>query len=1134
MKKLLRVAAAALSALCFASTSQAQQVDITANPGTSGTPALGTSLYVANEAIYTDTEIGSSNFTTASTPINVMGLSVGTQGTNTTFNNVEIYFKDVPLTTRTFTSGTFTTTGYTLVFSGSITINSTGFTEFQLTNPYVRTPGTNLQVLITRSDATSHTGWIWNCANGNNVDGSTASSTRRYNGTTMLSGSTTLAVSAFRQAIRLKHAVPNDASVSNIYTLGKLPLPHASLQTISANITNQGMNTLTNIPVTLNISGAHNYNTTETIPSLAPGASAIVTFQPTVLNNTGTNLISVSIPADDDPSDDLKTLDQFANDNTWSYAYGPTPDGGVGFNGATGDFVARFNTSLATYLTQISVNFSNGGQPFKIGIWDASGPGNTPGVLLWESTQQISTSGLYVMPVVPVVALNAGDFFVGVRQVGTANVSFSFQSEIPIRPATFFYTSPSGNTSWFDFAPNSPFRFMIEPKLVLSNDVSLSALIINEGTNATCSNSNPQEVKAVIYNAGANPIFPGNASVTLKISGANTYTATLTNTNAIALGSTDTIVFTGLPLTNAGLNFDTAYVELPGDQEPLNDTARVTHRVHNTISALPFVEGFDGSAPAISYLTQLSGTGNWTLQLGAIDNGGLSDSLRPFTGNSFAMFDGYNFTAGTSSRLSSDCFELPAPSGGPCSQVAMSFWMSHDNSFPSNDDSLYLSVSTDAGATWNRIAGYQRYDASLTMPGWRKEVVDLSTYSGQTIRIGFEAVGKFGNLIAIDEITVGTLALVSVDLATSQSNNVNLQQTCDEGGWTYYIDPAQPSEYVLAINWDPGNNGVNVAAKTAAIPRIQVDAAEFGVTDATLQLATYTMRRYWNVDLGSATLTGPVNLRFFYDSTEVADVLQAVDDFIAVNGGTAETPTWFKTSTGDFENATTHMDALGVHNGVALNNTNSTNQRINGIPYAQFDGITSFSGGGFAAGVGAGTPLPLEAFLNISASRDGNAHRIDWEVPKADGIRQFVVQRSADGRNFQELVRIGSTGSTSYVHRDTHPVAGDNYYRVIRVDFTGKESYSAVVKIQNAGGSAVNLYPNPVGETLNVELFTAAEGKATVVVTDITGKTVLETNRNLSPGQNQFSLSVSSLTKGNYTVSISWNDSQVSQKFTVQ
>src|SRR5690606_37474698 len=162
-------------------------------------------------------------------------------------NNVAIYMKDVPLTTTSFTSGSYSTAGYTQVYSGSVTLAATGWNTITLTTPYVRTAGTNLQVLVERFDNTVHTGYVYSCSNGNNTS-TTLTTTRRHNSTTM---PTTLTTSAFRQSIQLKHNLNNNLGVSNIYTLGTVPVLFNDIPAIEANVYNDGVNTMSNIPLVL-------------------------------------------------------------------------------------------------------------------------------------------------------------------------------------------------------------------------------------------------------------------------------------------------------------------------------------------------------------------------------------------------------------------------------------------------------------------------------------------------------------------------------------------------------------------------------------------------------------------------------------------------------------------------------------------------------------------------------------------------------------------------------------------------------------------------------------------------------------------------------------------------------------------
>ncbi len=119
----------------------------------------------------------------------------------------------------------------------------------------------------------------------------------------------------------------------------------------------------------------------------------------------------------------------------------------------------------------MGVNFFGGGNTYQIVIYDNLN--DTPGVLLWNSSTLTSVAGVNTIPVNPAVPVS-GTFYVGVRQIGTTNVNFAYQSEDPIRNQTFFYKAVTVN-SWADFAStNSAFRFMVEPRLTLANDVGMT------------------------------------------------------------------------------------------------------------------------------------------------------------------------------------------------------------------------------------------------------------------------------------------------------------------------------------------------------------------------------------------------------------------------------------------------------------------------------------------------------------------------------------------------------------------------------------------------------------------------------------------------------------------------------------
>jgi hypothetical protein len=1099
----------------------AQVAVVNYNASTSSNVPFGVSNYHVSESIYTDSELN------GVTLINSLAFSTTTIGAAAVanFGSVSIYLKDISSATTTLATGAFTTTGYTLVYTGSVSFASLGIVNVTLNTPFTRVAGSNLQLLIVRTDNLAHAGFTWQSSVGNITSNAVVSSRRYNNATTApVSGTTSLTASAFRPLIRFNN-FSNDARVSNVYTLGKLPIPNGTPHIMSANIANDGGAILSNVSVTVTITGANNFTSTKIIPTIAISGKEIVAFDPFTPLVEGTNTVTVTLASDDNLPNNSLVVTQSVNKNTWSYSQGTVPTNGVGFNGATGDFIAKFSNSAATFLSQVSVNIITGGQPFKLGMWDATGAGGSPGTLLWESpTSLTSATGVNVLPISPAPPIPVGDYYIGVRQTGTVSLSFAYQTENPIRPSTFYFTSPTGGTTWSDFAPNNPFRFMIEPKLILANDASVSAFGLPISN--TC-NGTPKTYTTILTNTGATAIAVGAAAVTLKVAGANTYLTTINNSTLLASGATETITFAGVNIANPGTNFDTLYVDLAGDLDKSNDTLKATNLTATTITAFPLVDKFENTTPEFNFISILAGGRNLTvLQNNSYTNVDLGGTLAPHSGTKMIIFDNFGGASslGVRNRLYSNCLSIPAVGAGQCGNYQLSFWMSHDNSLLTDLDSLYVNISTDAGVTWNRItSGYGRIDAAFVIPGWKKEIINLSAYAGQTIQIGFEDVSKYGNIIGLDDIEIGSEAAGNLTLALTVNNGVDLSKTCDDNGWTYYADPADLTKALLAINWDPTNSGANAAAKIASKPRVQLDAADYAAINGTTE-ATYTMKRYWNVDLNSSVMTAPVNLRFFYSATDTAATNLLAANFATTNGLAIKAPSWFKTIPTNFAGDATHVQPYGVLSSIPLVNINTTGATINGILYAQFDGITSFSGGTYATGAGAGAVLPI-TIEYFTGTKLTNAHILKWKINCINtSAKEMLIEISSDGKIFTTIYKTAANSqqcdqALSYTNNKL--LAGINYYRLKTVDTDGKITFSNIVPLLNAdrGFEIVNITPNPVVEnrfTLNI---TSAEKVGMeIVIADFAGRILQTQKTTLALGNNAILVNVLKLAAGSYSV----------------
>ncbi|MBK8685858.1 MAG: hypothetical protein IPN26_13245 [Bacteroidetes bacterium] len=65
-------------------------------------------------------------------------------------------------------------------------------------------------------------------------------------------------------------------AATGVFTLGKLPIEYGAPTVISANVQNPGLNTMTNVTVSMNLTGSNSFSDVQVIPSIAPGANVVL------------------------------------------------------------------------------------------------------------------------------------------------------------------------------------------------------------------------------------------------------------------------------------------------------------------------------------------------------------------------------------------------------------------------------------------------------------------------------------------------------------------------------------------------------------------------------------------------------------------------------------------------------------------------------------------------------------------------------------------------------------------------------------------------------------------------------------------------------------------------------------------
>ncbi len=177
-----------------------------------------------------------------------------------------------------------------------------------------------------------------------------------------------------------------------------------------------------------------------------------------------------------------------------------------------------------------------------------------------------------------------------------------------------------------------------------------------------------------------------------------------------------------------------------------------------------------------------------------------------------------------------------------------------------------------------------------------------------------------------------------------------------------------------------------------------------------------------------------------------------------------------------------------------------------------------------------GFALPIN-LTKFTGKRNEAVSLLNWTTSNERNNHYFVVERSKDGTNFNEIsskinslaVNGNSNSDLNYSYTDASPLNGHNYYRLQQNDIDGHRTHSRVVDVYFGNETLVTLYPNPVNTELNIDINTAKATVANVKILDATGRNVKTIDIQLAAGYNNSVVDLQSLADGVYMVYITNN-----------
>jgi trimeric autotransporter adhesin len=692
------------------------------------------------------------------------------------------------------------------------------------------------------------------------------------------------------------------------------------------------------------------------------------------------------------------------------------------------------------------------------------------------------------------------------------------------------------------------------------NTVTATPAAICEGQTSTLSvtsgNSN--------YTYNWNPIGLSGSSVAVTPATTSTYTVVATDAITGCVNSGNVSV-TVNPLPSA-ITFTPASVTLCP-----NSPAQQLSFTGGTLNNVPILsEDFNGTAAGWTTVNNTTNAAtNWTSR-----PDGYVRSVT-YHSNDNSQFYLSDADAGSSGQTVNNSLVSPAFSTTGFVSCSMSFYNFYQY-YQANE--VFIEASTN-GTSWTALTPQTAYSATQgSSTSFVLNTIDLTAFAGQpTVYVRFRYNTGWGWRWAIDNLTISGTATSSITWTPSTGLYTDAAGTTPYAGGvasTVYANPVGNALYTATATSGSGctsTNTVQVTHSSAITNNTTIAGDTTQTCSGNLDVAV--SNNFFNscniistvVPSGASPVSGNINacvtvnatvptapnnqpyVQRFYEITPSANRTTATStitlyftqaEFNAYNAALNGLPT-LPTGPADASGIANLRIAQFNHGGVgtgfstypagsgyAITPTSVTyDAAANGGAGMWSVTFNATGSGAFYMYTGAFV-LPV-TITNFRGEQAGSVNKLFWNTSTETNNKGFELERSSDGISFTKITFVASkanggnsTSALSYIYDDVRPMSGANYYRLKQIDNDGKFSYSNVVLLirKLTEITLTGVYPNPTTRELNVKITSPRAEKLTLVVTDLTGKVVMQQPMSVVIGDNQQQMNVAPLAAGTYVV----------------
>jgi Metallo-peptidase family M12B Reprolysin-like/Secretion system C-terminal sorting domain/Fibronectin type III domain/Bacterial pre-peptidase C-terminal domain len=464
-----------------------------------------------------------------------------------------------------------------------------------------------------------------------------------------------------------------------------------------------------------------------------------------------------------------------------------------------------------------------------------------------------------------------------------------------------------------------------------------------------------------------------------------------------------------------------------------------------------------------------------------------------------------------------------------------------------NCANVNILLSTDGGQTFPIVL------ASAT-PNDGSQVITVPSSPGNSNRVKVESVGNVFFDISNANFTIEGAPVCGTSTALAASSITN---TSADLSWT-----AVTSALSYDVDYKAASSGTWVNAATATT---STSVSLSGLTQGTV----YDWRVRATCEGGSGayvsaqfTTTAPCNAPSGLGTSAITSSSATVS-WSAVGGASnydvdyklASSGTWINSISGTSSTSRTisGLSASSLYDWrVRTNCTGSsssyTQAQFTTTAVSTCPGTYDVSTNGSASGA-ALIPFNTDIKGLISPSGDNDYYRFVITNSGTATVTLTTLPADYDLRiyrsNGTSQVASSSNGGTSNETITRTYSAGTYYARVFGYQNANNATVCYTLKVQlgtasrgdetlQLSGSALSVFPNPVGYTANLAFKSATDGNATITVTNYTGAVVLSKTLVVNEGDNARKLDVSALTNGVYFIRIQNGDDVQTAKIVIR